>query len=76
MSLFLALYVCGLLAQVVFGVCPNNCNSHGTCTANGVCNCYHQSVTEQNTQPGDVLGYTGADCSQGIYYISYILLII
>jgi leishmanolysin len=37
------------LSYLVTGVCPSGCSGHGTCTANGVCDCE--------------LGYTGTDCS-------------
>lgn len=34
------------------GSCPSNCNGHGKCLPNGVCEC--------------VNGYTGIDCATGI----------
>lgn len=35
----------------VAGSCPDNCNGHGKCLSNGVCECEN--------------GYTGIDCSTG-----------
>lgn len=48
-----------LLFAVAFSVCPNNCNSHGTCGANGVCSCFKKSDGYDND-------YVGADCSKRI----------
>lgn len=58
-----------LLVQLIIGICPNNCNSHGICGKNGVCQCYHQDITQLSPNSNEVYGYEGADCSEGIYFI-------
>lgn len=46
--------------------CINNCNNHGICNANGVCECYSSS-TQANDKKYDLYG--GADCSISIIFI-------
>lgn len=44
--------LCEFLTRVLYaGFCPSNCNGHGKCLQNGICEC--------------AKGYTGIDCSTG-----------
>lgn len=39
------------------GACPDNCHGHGTCHANGICECEN--------------GWTGIDCSTGNSFLIF-----
>lgn len=49
-----------ILTVVVFGICPNNCSSHGKCEGGSVCRCFKKSDGYDND-------YVGADCSKRIF---------
>lgn len=59
MKILLTVCLCAILT---YAVCPNNCDGHGKCEANGVCSCYKKS-------DGSEYDYVGNDCSKRIYIV-------
>lgn len=60
------LSLCLLLILTVWSQCPNDCNGHGKCTIDLTCDCYKKGLSSSDNSTA---GFTGADCSEGIFYI-------
>lgn len=56
------------IVKLIFSICPNDCNGNGQCTKEGVCICHKQGLKEMVTGVSIVPGYTGADCSESIFF--------
>lgn len=48
--------------------CANGCSGHGTCSKERECTCFRQQGLGLNNGDFEDFGWTGADCSQRIFY--------
>ena len=70
-----AVAVLGLAAlETAQALCPNACSGHGTCAASpkDTCVCYTRKERQSEyASPTTVPDWTGADCSQREFFVSF-----